>query len=115
MVPYEAPILGGFTPGKIIRVQGRVAHGANTFAINIKCGPGHNDDIAVHISPRFGENCVVRNARVGGNWGPDERHGPPMPLFRDQIFEILIMCDPGATKIAVNGTHFTEFAHRVSQ
>ncbi|ODM93555.1 Galectin-4 [Orchesella cincta] len=112
-VPYSGPIPGGFLPGRMVRVQGRVSSSSHSFAINLQSGPGPYDDVALHINPRFNENLIVRNSRIGSSWGTEERHGPPMPIAREQNFEILILAEAMSLKIAVNGQHFAEFTHRI--
>ncbi|NXQ51400.1 LEG9 protein, partial [Catharus fuscescens] len=42
------------------------------FHINLRAGPG--GDILLHLNPRLNEGgVVVRNALLGGSWGPEER------------------------------------------
>lgn len=113
-VPFTGFIQGGFLPGKMVRIQGSSLPSANRFAINLQCGPNTapRDDIAFHLSPRFSENCIARNSLQNVNWGPEENYGH-MPIMRGQYFEIIILCEAGQFKIAVNGQHFTEFPHRI--
>lgn len=70
------------------------------FAINLQCGPNTNprDDIALHLSPRFMENYVMRSSLQNQSWGGEENHGS-MPLSRGQNFEIIILCDPAHFKV----------------
>ncbi|KAJ9582385.1 hypothetical protein L9F63_003278 [Diploptera punctata] len=114
VLPYIGIIDGGFTPGKLVRIQGNTHHSANRFAINLQCGPNTSprDDIALHISPRFCEHHITRNSLQNMSWGVEENHGH-MPLTAGQSFEIIILCDPSHYKIAVNGQHFAEFGHRI--
>ncbi|CAL8132572.1 unnamed protein product [Orchesella dallaii] len=112
-VPYVGPIPGGFLPGRMVRIQGRVSSGAHSFAINLQTGPGSYDDVALHVNPRFNEMLIIRNSRIGSSWGTEERHGPPLPIGREQNFEILIMAEATSLNIAVNGQHFSEFNHRI--
>ncbi|XP_046401388.1 uncharacterized PE-PGRS family protein PE_PGRS24-like [Ischnura elegans] len=113
-VPYVGYIDSGFGPGRMVRIQGGVSSAAQRFAINLQCGPNTNprDDIALHLSPRFMENCVTRSSLQNQSWSGEENHGS-MPLSRGQNFEIIILCDPAHFKIAINGQHFTEYVHRI--
>jgi hypothetical protein len=58
------------------------------------------DDIAIHVSPRFNENCITRNSLQNMTWGVEENHGH-MPLARGQRFEIIILCDPSHYKVCI--------------
>jgi hypothetical protein len=46
------------------------------------------------------------------SWGMEENAGP-LWIQPGQEFEILILCDYHCYKIAINGRHFAEFAHRL--
>ncbi|CAB3231854.1 unnamed protein product [Arctia plantaginis] len=114
VVPCVHPIPGGLYPGRMIRVQGNTPPGAQRFAINFQCGPNTDprDDIALHLNFRFVEMCVVRNHLTAMSWGVEDTNGG-MPLNRGESFEALILCEPHAIKVALNGLHFCEFPHRV--
>lgn len=105
---------GGLIPGKMVKVQGKVPADAVRFAVNYQLGPTLNprDDIAIHVSPRFPEGFITRNNIVSMSWGPEENEGP-IWIQPGQEFEILLLCDHSCYKIAINGRHFAEFAHRV--
>ena len=113
-LPYVGEIEEGLTPGKMVKVQGTVPPDATRFAINYQLGPGLNprDDIALHVSPRFREGFITRNHIESMSWGPEENEGP-MWIQPGTPFEIIILCEHYCYKIAVNGRHFTEFAHRL--
>lgn len=105
---------GGLRAGTMVKVQGKVPPDAVRFAINYQLGPTLNprDDIAIHVSPRFSEGFVTRNHIESMTWGMEENAGP-LWIQPDQKFEILILCDYHCYKIAINGRHFAEFAHRL--
>ena len=105
---------GGLIPGKMLRVQGKVPSSAERFAINYQLGPNINprDDIAIHLSPRFSDGIITRNHIQSMSWGPEE-NGGPMWIQSGEEFEIILLCEQLQYKIAVNGRHFTEFAHRL--
>lgn len=113
-LPYVGEVEGGLTPGKMVKVQGSVPPNSTRFAINYQLGPNLNprDDIALHISPRFAEGIITRNNIVSMRWGPEENDGP-LWIKPGTSFEIIILCEYNCYKIAVNGRHFTEFAHRL--
>ena len=86
-----------------------------SFAINLQCGPSVNprDDIALHLSPVFTPPPrVVRNSLQTQRWGPEESFGG-FPFMSGQPFEVMVLIDSDHFKIAINGSHFTEFRHRL--
>lgn len=105
---------GGLKAGTMVRIQGKVPSNAVRFAVNFQLGPMLNprDDIAIHVSPRFTEGVIARNHIESMTWGADESAGP-MWIHPGQKFEMLILCDYHCYKIAINGQHFAEFAHRL--
>lgn len=105
---------GGLRAGTMVKIQGKVPPQAVRFAINYQLGPTLNprDDIAIHVSPRFPEGIVTRNHIESMTWGMEENAGP-LWIQPGQEFEIMILCDYHCYKIAINGRHFTEFAHRL--
>lgn len=42
------------------------------FSVNLACGSTPMSDVAFHLNPRFDQNHVVRNSRLGGRWGHEE-------------------------------------------
>lgn len=113
-IPYVGTVEGGLIPGKMVRIRGKVPADAVRFAVNYQLGPGLNprDDIAFHISPRFPEGVITRNHIESMAWGANEEEGP-MVIQPGQEFEMIILCDHSNYKIAINGRHYTEFAHRL--
>ncbi|KAL0127511.1 hypothetical protein PUN28_003058 [Cardiocondyla obscurior] len=113
-IPYVGKVEEGLRAGTMVKVQGKVPHQAVRFAINYQLGPTLNprDDIAIHVSPRFPEGFITRNHIESMTWGMEENAGP-LWIQPGQEFEILILCDSHCYKIAVNGRHFTAFAHRL--
>ncbi|XP_046822778.1 uncharacterized protein LOC124425847 [Vespa crabro] len=113
-IPYVGAVENGLVPGKMVRIRGKVPENAIRFAINYQLGPVLNprDDIAIHISPRFSDGVITRNHIESMAWGANENEGP-MCIQPGQEFEIIILCDHLNYKIAINGRHFAEFAHRL--
>ncbi|KRY16718.1 Lysocardiolipin acyltransferase 1, partial [Trichinella patagoniensis] len=103
-------------PGMLIKVTGEVHEDAKWFAVNLQSGPriSPRDNIALHISPHFdGEQSrVVRNALKDQTWGEEEGYGP-CPFQPGEKFEVMILAQTDHFKIAFNGLHYAEFAHRL--
>ncbi|XP_059608657.1 galectin-4-like isoform X2 [Phlebotomus argentipes] len=113
--PFLGLIPGGFRVGQMIRVKGVVNYYGNRFQINIQTGPAlrPRDDVGLHLSVRVQEHAIVRNTLTSQIWAAEERHGG-CPLNPGQHFDILILAEHSCYKIAINGTHFCTFNHRMS-
>ncbi|KAL5008483.1 hypothetical protein ScPMuIL_014064 [Solemya velum] len=115
-VPLVTSIQGGIYQGMMISVSGHPHPSAKRMSINLCCGSG-SKDIALHFDVRFDhigdKNVIVRNHRVNNQWGSEERSISHFPFIPSSNFDILILCDAVAFKVAVNNQHFLEFAHRI--
>uniref|UniRef100_A0A8C0NRU1 Galectin n=1 Tax=Canis lupus familiaris TaxID=9615 RepID=A0A8C0NRU1_CANLF len=89
-----------------------VTTAASRFAVNFHSG--HSDsDIAFHFNPRFEEGgYVVCNTKQKGSWGSEERK-MHMPFQMGNPFELCFMVNSCDFKVTVNGSHFTQYSHRV--
>jgi len=114
-LPYSGCIPGGMYAGRMIYVTGIVNNKPNRFHINLckRDSEVTNQDIALHFNPRFGGAAVVCNTKKGNAWGAEERKAPYFPFAGNTNFEIIILCDPQCYKVAVNGRHLLEYAHRI--
>ncbi|XP_010640646.1 galectin-5-like [Fukomys damarensis] len=109
-LPYHASIPGGLFPARVITVSGIILHNAKSFHINLCTG----SDIAFHLNPRFDENVVVRNTQIQGRWGEEERSLPfTMPFRQGYSFTVWITCEALCYKVALDGQHLLEYAHRL--
>uniref|UniRef100_A0A3P9HJT2 Galectin n=1 Tax=Oryzias latipes TaxID=8090 RepID=A0A3P9HJT2_ORYLA len=72
-VPFSTMIHGGMHPKKTFIIRGRVPSGADR-CVSVTCmtavGSGNT---ALHLNPRVKAGEVVRNSRIGGDWGKEER------------------------------------------
>ncbi|KAM6174604.1 galectin-5-like [Erethizon dorsatum] len=109
-IPYFASIPGGLQPSQVITVSGTVLPNAKRFHINLRTGT----NIAFHLNPRFNENTVVRNSQIKGSWGSEERSLPiNMPFIPGRSFKVEIICEAHCYRVAVDGQHLLEYAHRL--
>jgi len=110
-LPVNLNLTSGFAPGKMIQITGHIPHHANRFQVNLQ---SHSGDVALHFNPRWDEgHVVVRNSKRNGAWEREERNGPAFPFHKGANFDMLVLNENNQYKIAVNGTHFIEFAHRM--
>uniref|UniRef100_A0A6G1SPG2 Galectin n=1 Tax=Aceria tosichella TaxID=561515 RepID=A0A6G1SPG2_9ACAR len=111
--PYVGPLR--VFPGTLVKVSGQPKPNATRFAINFQTGPSLNprDDLALHLSPCFTPPRIVRNSLINGAWGIEEAWSNGSVLTPHAPFEIMILAEHDKFKIAVNGQHYCEFAHRI--
>ncbi|XP_049715941.1 galectin-9-like isoform X1 [Elephas maximus indicus] len=112
-VPFQGTILGGLQDGLQIIIKGAVLSSSGSrFSVNFQTGSDEKD-IAFHFNPRFEEGgYVVCNTKQKGSWGPEERK-MQMPFQKGQPFEICVLVQSPDFKVAVNGSHFLQYSHRV--
>ncbi|XP_007421577.2 galectin-4-like [Python bivittatus] len=110
-IPFNGPIFGGLSEGKMILIQGCVLYSARRFAVNLVCA---NEDIAFHFNPRFDEgNVIVCNTQTNGCWGPEERTSN-MPFRPSVSFEVIINIRSHGYQVSINGNHILDYRHRLS-
>ena len=105
-------------PGKKIYIQadaprsGRLAvdlYGNDAWELSREGMPGVFR--AIHINPRFDQNCVVRNSHQNGRWEQEERGGG-MPIRPGERFIVCVTFQSHGFEIAFNGWHFATFRYR---
>jgi len=111
-VPLIVGIPGGMHPGKKVYISGKVPHHADRFTINFKWGAAPNDNIAMHINPRFHDKVIVENTYSGNMWGVEERKPSHFPLERKEDFGCDIECHSSHFEVRINGNSFT-YNHRL--
>nr|XP_043887735.1 galectin-6-like isoform X2 [Solea senegalensis]XP_043887736.1 galectin-6-like isoform X3 [Solea senegalensis] len=110
-IPYAGMIPGGFFPKRTIIIRGMVPYGAKKMSFNFMVS--RSQDIAFHLNPRVKDSIVVRNSKIGGAWGHEEREVNMNPFREGQYFDMSIRCGNGRFKVFVNGEHLFNFAHRL--
>ncbi|CAI4222968.1 unnamed protein product [Auanema sp. JU1783] len=128
-VPFVSAIVGGVFPGRAIVVSGIVEPGSSAngrrFNIDLCCGlllhGDHMDNKALHFNPRFDgpggwlsgspDRALVLNSYVNNQWETEERFDNPFQ--EGKPFQVRILVLEKYFKIAVNGKHVCDFAHRV--
>lgn len=100
-------------PGDIIIIKGRIPPELKRFSINLQSGPSDEDDICLHINPRFDHGVIVRNTRLNKSWGPEENDGG-IPLTQGGSFVLVVAAFVICFKLWINGKHFAKYDHRCS-
>ena len=93
----------------MIRLRG-IAPDSGRFAINIFSGD-NPDDIVFHFNPRFEQDCVVRNSRLEGCWGSEEREGD-MCFKPGKKFCIMIFVQSSGFLVMVDDEVFCRYEYR---
>uniref|UniRef100_A0A1W7RAH5 Galectin n=1 Tax=Hadrurus spadix TaxID=141984 RepID=A0A1W7RAH5_9SCOR len=103
-----------FKPGCTLNVIGKVHEDPLRFKINLQSGPDEENDIMLHINPRWdqGEPKIVLNSREGGDWADEEMWSEAFPFQADCGFEISIICENDGYRIIINGFEQI-FKHRI--
>ncbi|KAI5090607.1 vegetative cell wall protein gp1-like, partial [Silurus meridionalis] len=114
-VPFNMNFPRGIYDKMMLTIRGQVKPDAKMFTVNFLRG----NDIAFHVNPRFneqGKQVLVRNHKLGDQWGPEERILlAPFPFVAGQYFEMKILCTINEFKVAVNNTAVFEFNHRIRE
>lgn len=109
-LPYNDMIPGGLSSKRTLIIRGMVPYGAKRISINFVAS--RSGDIVFHMNPRVKEGVVVRNSRIGGTWGTEEREMNFNPFTEGQYFDMSVRCGNQRFKVYVNGQHLFDFFHR---
>lgn len=109
-VPYEHVFPRGLGVGRSLYISAMPEdHGAKEFCVSLLNDKG---DVALHVNPKFDEKAVVRNAKLNGVWGPEEREARYFPFDKRSSFDMIIANQPYSYQVYINGRLFCAFAHR---
>ncbi|XP_064603678.1 uncharacterized protein LOC135469083 [Liolophura sinensis] len=112
--PYVGVIPGKFQVGKAVRIRGVVTDtGKDVFSLNFQCDPS-GDEIAYHFNPRHSDEAVVRNSKIGGDWGDEERDIPHFPFHPGNFFDMFCVATNEGFTTFINGAFYVNFAYRCS-
>lgn len=99
--------------GDIIIIKGQVPPDIERFTVNLQAGSSDEDDICLHINPRFDQGVIVRNTRINNSWGPEESSGG-IPLTQGGSFVLVVAVLIECFKLWINGKYFSKYNHRCS-
>ncbi|XP_030080627.1 32 kDa beta-galactoside-binding lectin-like [Drosophila hydei] len=104
--------IGQLYEGASYLFTGRILPNAESFSVNFVLD---NNDVALHINPRFRTQTVVRNSKVRGSWAREELHSTLPFLFqRGESFAIQVLITQHSYLMSFNGHHMEPFDHRLS-
>ena len=82
----------------------------NRFRVNFQCDRD-GDNIGLHFNPRQDQGDVVLNARLGGDWGEEERGLDDSPFERGDFFEVFFIAVEDKFNVSVRCHHFVCSVH----
>uniref|UniRef100_A0A183J0P4 Galectin n=1 Tax=Soboliphyme baturini TaxID=241478 RepID=A0A183J0P4_9BILA len=91
-----------------LRLSGLPLQKAKRINVNLLT---ERENVALQISFRFDENCIVRNSQFDQAWQNEEREGK-FCLAKDTLFDVEVDNKPYAFQVRINGDHFCAYAHR---
>lgn len=106
-----ASIPNNLRQGDLIIIKGEVPSGSNSFMVNLQEGPTDQDDICLHINPRFDEGAIIRNTRLKNMWGSEHTDGG-IPLTQGKSFVLVVAALLDFYMIWINDKHFANYDHR---
>ncbi|XP_063908416.1 galectin-8-like [Zophobas morio] len=114
-VPFSADLPADLSIGKAICVTGTVLPKCSRFAVNLTCGRSPNSDVAFHLNPRLLQRYVVRNTRLNGHWGIEEKTSTvkfPFSRTNTNFLLSILVCEKEFL-VSVDGIHVCSYAFRV--
>ncbi|XP_014665050.1 PREDICTED: galectin-5-like [Priapulus caudatus] len=117
-LPHQGEIPGAVDVGTVIYVTGvPFKDVTNTgFFINLQCGPKSSDNtIGFHMNARFEERIIIRNSRIGPDWGKEERNVPRFIFAPSTEFQLRIRVLQDRYCIDVGEELFAEYTHRFKE
>ncbi|XP_036408931.1 beta-galactoside-binding lectin-like [Megalops cyprinoides] len=100
-----------FKAGQTLTITGVPNADATNFAINV----GHEQDIALHLNPRFDahgdQRTIVCNSYQGGRWC-DEVRGGNFPFQPGQEFKIMITFNAEEFQLTLSDGSVIHFPNR---
>lgn len=102
LTSFSGNLFCALDTGHVIVIGGRSIDSASSINLNLSTGKASPANIALHISVRFHEDVIVRNTRIEGTWGTEEREdnlhefAQPNPLIAGKItsnFPLIFISD----------------------
>ncbi|XP_067894470.1 galectin-related protein A-like isoform X2 [Heterodontus francisci] len=114
--PFVGEIKSGLKPSMKMSIMGMVHSHPNSFVLSLISNPSEPEtDIGLEVTINFRDRSVVRNAKVSGKWGKEEKNIPYFPFTPMQHFKMEILCEHQQFRVQVDGQQLFDFTHRVQQ
>lgn len=114
--PFIGEIRNGLKPSMKMTIIGIVHSQPTSFAVSLISNSSDPDtDIGLQLTVSFQDRTVIRNAKVSGIWGKEERILPYFPFTPSQDFKMEILCEHQQFRVQVDGQQVFDFTHRIKQ
>uniref|UniRef100_UPI00398F5541 galectin-related protein A isoform X2 n=1 Tax=Pristiophorus japonicus TaxID=55135 RepID=UPI00398F5541 len=114
--PFVGEIKNGLKPSMKMSIMGMVHSKPNSFVISLINNPSEPEtDIGLEVTVSFQDRSVIRNAKVSGKWGKEEKNIPYFPFTPMQHFKMEILCEHQQFRVQVDGQQLFDFTYRVQQ
>ncbi|XP_062907400.1 galectin-related protein A-like isoform X2 [Mobula hypostoma] len=88
----------------------------SSFVISLISNPLETEtDVGLEVTVSFRDRTVVRNAKVSGKWGKEEKNIPYFPFAPMQHFKMEILCEHQQFRVQVDGQQLFDFTYRFQQ
>ncbi|XP_078419360.1 galectin-related protein [Cetorhinus maximus] len=114
--PFVGEIKSGLKPSMKMSVTGIVHSHPSSFVLSLISNPSEPEtDVGLEVTVNFQDRSVVRNAKVSGKWGKEEKNIPYFPFTPMQHFKMEILCEHQQFRVQVDGQRLFDFTHRIQQ
>ncbi|XP_069773189.1 galectin-related protein A isoform X2 [Narcine bancroftii] len=114
--PFVGEIKSGLKPSMRMTIMGIVHSKPNSFVLRLISNPLEPEtDIGLQVTVNFWDRSVVRNSKVSGKWGKEEKNIPYFPFVPMQHFKMEILCEHQQFRVQVDGQQLFDFTYRIQQ
>ncbi|XP_043929663.1 galectin-related protein-like [Protopterus annectens] len=110
---YKGAIPGGMKPAMKIVIIGLVQSNPKRFTVTLGNSTEQEVDIGFQLEVNFQEKVAIRNAKISGKWGLQEKNIPYFPFSPGDTFKMEIICEHQCLRVLVDRQKLCDFAHRV--
>ncbi|MBN3289420.1 LEGLA protein, partial [Polypterus senegalus] len=84
--------------------------------MNLTCNSNEEEkDVGLQVLVNFLDRTVIRNSKVSGTWGKEEKSIPYFPFAGGEPFKMEIFCEHQQFRILVDGQPLCGFTHRIRE
>ncbi|KAF7251572.1 Galectin-related protein [Varanus komodoensis] len=113
---YTGEIKGGLRPTMKITIMGVIYPNPKSFSVTLLCDPVDNNtskDVGLLLVVNFTEKSIIRDSRIAGKWGKEEKTIPYFPFTAEESFKMELFCEHQQIRILLDGRQLCSFSHRV--